>query len=106
MNKVSATKLDILNYQSLQSGTKAQVKVGEFVFESNSVQHFSLEYELICLGEHHNQVSVFEVQVHTKCCSKSRISQRTGFRDVITFWPKKSKESYLPISISFWAPEE
>ncbi|GAB1291258.1 Vomeronasal 2, receptor 23 [Apodemus speciosus] len=53
--KVSATKLDILNYQSLQSGTKAQVKVGKFVFESNCVQHFSLNDELISWGEHHNQ---------------------------------------------------
>ncbi|XP_038963374.1 vomeronasal 2 receptor, 52 isoform X1 [Rattus norvegicus] len=56
MNKeVSATKLDIFNYQSLQSGTKAQVKVGEFVFESYSVQNFSLNDKLITWGEHHNQ---------------------------------------------------
>ncbi|XP_032761612.1 vomeronasal type-2 receptor 26-like [Rattus rattus] len=53
--EVSATKLDIFNYQSLQSGTKAQVKVGEFVFESHSVQHFSLNDELITWGEHHSQ---------------------------------------------------
>ncbi|XP_031239940.1 vomeronasal type-2 receptor 26-like [Mastomys coucha] len=53
--QVSATKLDIFNYQSLQGGTKAQVKVGEFVFESHSVQHFSLNEELITWGEHHNQ---------------------------------------------------
>ncbi|XP_034367944.1 vomeronasal type-2 receptor 26-like [Arvicanthis niloticus] len=56
--EVSATKLDILNYQSLQSGTKAQVKVGEFVFESQSVQHLSLNDKLITWGEHLNQTPV------------------------------------------------
>ncbi|XP_021046836.1 vomeronasal type-2 receptor 26-like [Mus pahari] len=53
--EVLATKLDIFNYQSLKNGTKAQVKVGEFVFESHSVQHFSLNEELMSWGEHHNQ---------------------------------------------------
>ncbi|XP_052028638.1 vomeronasal type-2 receptor 26-like [Apodemus sylvaticus] len=53
--EVSATKLDIFNYQSLKSGTKAQVKVGQFVFESHSVQHLSLNDKLITWGEHHNQ---------------------------------------------------
>ncbi|XP_032761613.1 vomeronasal type-2 receptor 26-like [Rattus rattus] len=53
--EVSATKLDIFNYQALQNGSKAQVKVGEFVFESHSVQHFSLNEELITFGEHHSQ---------------------------------------------------
>ncbi|NP_001092980.1 vomeronasal 2 receptor 51 precursor [Rattus norvegicus] len=53
-NEVSATKLDIFNYQSLQSGTKAQVKVGKFVYESHSVQHFSLNDKIIMWGEHHN----------------------------------------------------
>ena len=60
-HEVSATKLDIFNYQSLQSGTKAQVKVGEFVFESHSVQHLSLNDKLINLGIHDNQVSIFKV---------------------------------------------
>ncbi|XP_031236828.1 vomeronasal type-2 receptor 26-like [Mastomys coucha] len=56
LNKeASTTELDIFNYQSLQSGTKAQVKVGKFVFESHSVQHLSLNEELITWGEHHNQ---------------------------------------------------
>ena len=59
--EVSATKLDIFNYHSLQSGTKAQVKVGEFVFESHSVQHLSLNDNLINLGIHDNQVSIFKV---------------------------------------------
>ncbi|XP_034368004.1 vomeronasal type-2 receptor 26-like [Arvicanthis niloticus] len=54
----SATELDILNYQSLQSGTKAQVKVGEFVFESHSVQHLSLNYKHITWGEHQSQTPV------------------------------------------------
>ncbi|XP_031236832.1 vomeronasal type-2 receptor 26-like [Mastomys coucha] len=53
--KVSTTKLDIFNYQSLQDGTKAQVKVGEFVFKSHSIQHLSLNDKLINWGEHHNQ---------------------------------------------------
>ncbi|XP_028610191.1 vomeronasal type-2 receptor 26-like, partial [Grammomys surdaster] len=56
--EVSVTKLDIFNYQSLPSGTKAQVKVGEFVFESHSVQHLSLNNELITWGEHYNQTPV------------------------------------------------
>ncbi|XP_052028859.1 vomeronasal type-2 receptor 26-like [Apodemus sylvaticus] len=55
--ELSATKINIFNYQSLQSGTKAQVKVGEFVFGSHSVQHFSLNNKLINLGEHHNQIA-------------------------------------------------
>ncbi|XP_034368032.1 vomeronasal type-2 receptor 26-like [Arvicanthis niloticus] len=54
----SATKLDIFNYQSLPSGTNAQVKVGEFVFESHSVQHLSLNEKLINWGEHLNQTPV------------------------------------------------
>lgn len=79
MNKeVSATKLDIFNYQSLQSGTKAQVKVGEFVFESHSVQHLSLNDKLITWGEHHNQVRFVEVK--TICCSQSRIPQKAGLK--------------------------
>ncbi|XP_031236831.1 vomeronasal type-2 receptor 26-like [Mastomys coucha] len=52
--EVSATKFDIFNYQSLQGGTKAQVKVGEFVLKSHGVQHLSLNEELITWGEHHN----------------------------------------------------
>ncbi|XP_034367967.1 vomeronasal type-2 receptor 26-like [Arvicanthis niloticus] len=59
MNKeVSATKLDIFNYQSLTSGTKAQVKVGEFVFESHRVQRLSLNEELITWGENLSQTPV------------------------------------------------
>uniref|UniRef100_A0A3B2WB88 Vomeronasal 2, receptor27 n=1 Tax=Mus musculus TaxID=10090 RepID=A0A3B2WB88_MOUSE len=50
----SATKLDIFNYQSLQSGTEGHVKVGEFVFEPHRVQHLSLNEELIRWGEYHN----------------------------------------------------
>ena len=57
----SATKLDIFNYHSLQSGTKAQVKVGEFLFESNSVHYLSLNDKLINLGVYNNQVSIFKV---------------------------------------------
>ncbi|XP_034368043.1 vomeronasal type-2 receptor 26-like [Arvicanthis niloticus] len=55
---VSATKLDILNYQSLPSGTEAQVKVGEFVFESHSVQHLSLNDKLINWGKYHKETPV------------------------------------------------
>ena len=52
MNKeVSAIKLDIFNYQSLQSGTEAHVKVGEFVFETHSVQHLSLNDKIITWGQ-------------------------------------------------------
>uniref|UniRef100_A0A8C8U4X9 Parathyroid cell calcium-sensing receptor n=1 Tax=Peromyscus maniculatus bairdii TaxID=230844 RepID=A0A8C8U4X9_PERMB len=49
------TKLDIFNYQSLQNGTKAQVNVGEFIFESHSVQHFSLNDKLITWGEQYSK---------------------------------------------------
>lgn len=80
MNKEgSATKLDIFNYQSLQSGTEGHVKVGEFVFEPHRVQHLSLNEELIRWGEYHNMVSILEVI--TVCCSQSGIPQRTGLRD-------------------------
>jgi vomeronasal 2 receptor len=65
--EVSAIKLDIFNYQSLQSGTEAHVKVGEFVFESHSVQHLSLNDKIITWGEHHNQVRIFKV--NTVCFS-------------------------------------
>ena len=37
------------------------MKVGEFVFESHSVQHLSLNDNLINLGIHDNQVSIFKV---------------------------------------------
>ncbi|XP_021044749.1 vomeronasal type-2 receptor 26-like [Mus pahari] len=56
--EVAATKLDIFNYQSLQSGTKAQVKVGEFVFESHSVQHLSLNDKLISWGKYNKEIPV------------------------------------------------
>ncbi|XP_028616969.1 vomeronasal type-2 receptor 26-like [Grammomys surdaster] len=56
--EVSATKLDIFNYQSLQSGTEAQVKVGEFVFEPHSVQHLSLNEKLINWGRYHKGTPV------------------------------------------------
>uniref|UniRef100_UPI004038A276 vomeronasal type-2 receptor 26-like n=1 Tax=Callospermophilus lateralis TaxID=76772 RepID=UPI004038A276 len=52
---ISTTKIDIFNYQSLLNGTKAHVKVGEFVFESNSIQHLSLNDKLITWGEHFNE---------------------------------------------------
>ena len=64
--EVSATKFDIFNYHSLQSGTKAQVKVGKFVFESHNVQHLSLNDKLIDLGIYHNQVRSFEVNPYGK----------------------------------------
>jgi vomeronasal 2 receptor len=80
--EVSATKLDIFNYQSLQSGTKAHVKVGEFVFESHSAQHLSLNDTLITWGEHHNQVSVFEVS--TVRCSQSGILQISGLKGLLS----------------------
>ena len=63
--EVSATKLDIFNYQSLQSGTKAQVKVGEFVFESHSVQHFYINEKLI---NYDVQVSIFKAST----CGKNK----------------------------------
>ncbi|EDK99727.1 vomeronasal type-2 receptor 26 precursor [Mus musculus] len=53
--EVSAIKLDIFNYQSLQSGTEAHVKVGEFVFDSHSVQHLSLNDKIITWGKHRSQ---------------------------------------------------
>ncbi|XP_028610330.1 vomeronasal type-2 receptor 26-like [Grammomys surdaster] len=56
--EVSATKLDIFNYQSPLNVPKTQVKVGEFVFESHSVQHLSLNDELIIWGIYHNQSPV------------------------------------------------
>ena len=84
MNKeISTTELDIFNYQSVQSGTKAQVKVGEFIFESHSVQHFSLNYKLITWGEHHTNVSILEVS--TMCCPHIGIPMRTGLAEVISF---------------------
>ncbi|XP_052028866.1 vomeronasal type-2 receptor 26-like [Apodemus sylvaticus] len=52
----SATKIDIFTYHPLQSGTKAQVKVGEFLFESNSVHYLSLNDKLIYLGVFNNQI--------------------------------------------------
>ncbi|NP_001092984.1 vomeronasal 2 receptor, 48 precursor [Rattus norvegicus] len=45
--EVLATVFDIFNSQSLQKGNEVQVQVGEFVFESHSVQHFSLNEKLI-----------------------------------------------------------
>ncbi|KAM6162677.1 LOW QUALITY PROTEIN: vomeronasal type-2 receptor 26-like [Erethizon dorsatum] len=53
--RISMTKLDIFNYQSLLNGTKAQVKVGEFIFESHKAPQFSLNDKLIKWGEHHNE---------------------------------------------------
>ena len=83
MNKeVWTTELDIFNYQSLQSGTKAQVKVGEFVFGSHSVQHLSLNDKLITWGEHHSQVSIFEV--NTVCCSQRVILLRAQIRGLLS----------------------
>ena len=67
MNKeILATEFDIFNYQSLQSGTKAQVKVGEFVFESHRVQHFSINEKLITWGKYGKGVSIFAFS--TMCC--------------------------------------
>ncbi|XP_052028650.1 vomeronasal type-2 receptor 26-like [Apodemus sylvaticus] len=74
--EVSAIKLDIFNYQSLKSGTKTQVKVGEFVFESQSVQHLSLNDKLIYLGEHHSQIP-------SSVCSQSCL---LGFRKTLVSW--------------------
>ncbi|XP_052028640.1 vomeronasal type-2 receptor 26-like [Apodemus sylvaticus] len=54
--EISTTKIDIFNYQSLQSGTEAQVKVGEFVFGSHSVQNLFLNDTLINLGIYNNQI--------------------------------------------------
>ena len=65
--EVSATKLDIFNYQSLQSGTDAHVKVREFVFDYHSVQHLSLNDKIITWGKHRSQVRIFKV--NTVCCS-------------------------------------
>ncbi|XP_052028858.1 vomeronasal type-2 receptor 26-like [Apodemus sylvaticus] len=73
--EVSATKLDIFNYQSLQSGTKAQVKVGEFVFESHSVQHFYINEKLIN----------FDVQTPFGHCNRSCL---LGFRKIQSDWNK------------------
>ncbi|XP_028610347.1 vomeronasal type-2 receptor 26-like [Grammomys surdaster] len=64
--EVSATKLDIFNYQSPLNVPKTQVKVGEFVFESHSVQHLSLNDELIIWGIYHNQTPV---SVCSQSCS-------------------------------------
>ncbi|XP_031236826.1 vomeronasal type-2 receptor 26-like [Mastomys coucha] len=54
--EVSATEFDIFNYQSLPVGSKGQVKVGEFIFESHSVQHFSINTKLITWGKYHKEV--------------------------------------------------
>ena len=90
MNKeILATEFDIFNYQSLQSGTKAQVKVGEFVFESHSVQHFSLNEKLITWGKYGKEVSIFAF--NTMCCPQSGIPQIRELSEAIRFWPRKSK---------------
>uniref|UniRef100_A0A8C2QN54 G-protein coupled receptors family 3 profile domain-containing protein n=1 Tax=Cricetulus griseus TaxID=10029 RepID=A0A8C2QN54_CRIGR len=68
------TKLDLFNYQSLQNGSKAQVKVGEFVFESRSVHHFSLNDKLITWGEYYSETP-FSV-----CCPSCLL----GFRKTPT----------------------
>lgn len=57
----STTTLDILYYQSLQNGTKAQLSAGEFVFEAHGAQHFSINDELITWDEHYSEVSIFGV---------------------------------------------
>ncbi|XP_052028648.1 vomeronasal type-2 receptor 26-like [Apodemus sylvaticus] len=72
----SATKLDIFNYHSLQNGTKAQVKVGEYLFESHSVQHLSLNDKLINLGVYNNQI-------HFSLCKQSC---PLGFRKIPVGW--------------------
>ncbi|XP_013008412.2 vomeronasal type-2 receptor 26-like [Cavia porcellus] len=53
--RTSKTKLDIFNYQSLLNGTKAQVKVGEFIFESHKAPHLSFNDKLMMWGEHRNE---------------------------------------------------
>ncbi|XP_063094199.1 vomeronasal type-2 receptor 26-like isoform X2 [Cavia porcellus] len=53
--KLSTTSLDIFNYQSLLNGTKAQVKVGEFIFQPHKAPHLSFNDKLMMWGEHHNE---------------------------------------------------
>uniref|UniRef100_A0A3B2WCN3 Parathyroid cell calcium-sensing receptor n=1 Tax=Mus musculus TaxID=10090 RepID=A0A3B2WCN3_MOUSE len=94
--EVSATKLDIFNYQSLQSGTKAQVKVGEFVFESHSVQHLSLNDKLITWGEHHNQI-----WINVSSVLKISIRINRGISVFLKLW------YFCPMKILwelFWSP--
>ncbi|XP_071066153.1 vomeronasal type-2 receptor 26-like [Dasypus novemcinctus] len=53
--KISSTKFDILNYQSLLNDRKAQVKVGEFIYESHNNQHFFLNDGKIMWPEYYNE---------------------------------------------------
>ncbi|KAH0521238.1 C-type lectin domain family 4 member D [Microtus ochrogaster] len=59
--KGSTTTFDILNCQSLQNRTKAQVSIGKFVFEVHGSQYFPLNDQLITLGKYYSEVSVFGV---------------------------------------------
>jgi vomeronasal 2 receptor len=56
----SITKFDLFNYYLLSNCNKAQVKVGEFIFESHNVLQISLNSELIVWGEHHNEVNILK----------------------------------------------
>ncbi|XP_052028642.1 vomeronasal type-2 receptor 26-like [Apodemus sylvaticus] len=128
-HEVSATKLDIFNYQSLQSGTKAQVKVGEFVFESHSVQHLSLNDKLINLGELHNQAafsvcrqscllgfSKTQVDWNTFCCydcvpcPAGEITNETDmvqcFKCPQDQYPNKQRNQCLPKVMTFLSHED
>ncbi|XP_058138320.1 vomeronasal type-2 receptor 26-like [Dasypus novemcinctus] len=53
--RILSTKFDILNYQSLQNDSKAQVKVGEFIFESHNDQRFFVHDEEIMWSEYYSE---------------------------------------------------
>uniref|UniRef100_A0A8D2AKS3 G-protein coupled receptors family 3 profile domain-containing protein n=1 Tax=Sciurus vulgaris TaxID=55149 RepID=A0A8D2AKS3_SCIVU len=66
--KISTTKFDIFNYQSLLNGTKTQVKVGEFEFKSYSDQCLSLNDKLIMWGEHYGESLMTPSAVCSQSC--------------------------------------
>ncbi|XP_052028649.1 vomeronasal type-2 receptor 26-like [Apodemus sylvaticus] len=125
----SATKIDIFNYHPLQRGTKAQVKVGEFLFESHSVQHLSLNDKLINLGVYNNQIPLsgckrscllgfrkIEVSSYAFCCydcapcPAGEITNETGmdqcFKCPEDQYPNKWRNQCLPKIIAFLSHED
>ncbi|XP_052028645.1 vomeronasal type-2 receptor 26-like [Apodemus sylvaticus] len=125
----SATKIDIFNYHPQQNGTKAQVKVGEFLLESHSVQHLSLNDRLINLGVYNNQIPLsgckrncllgfrkIEVSLYAFCCydcvacPDGEITNETGmdqcFKCPENQYSNKQKNQCLPKIIAFLSHED
>ncbi|XP_052028644.1 vomeronasal type-2 receptor 26-like [Apodemus sylvaticus] len=125
----STTKIDIFNYHSLQSGTKPQVKVGEFLFESHGVQHLSLNDKLINLGVYNNQIPFSLCKqscplgfrktqdglyafccYHCVPCPAGEIANETGmdqcFKCPENQYSNKQKNQCLPKIIAFLSHED